>query len=440
MRNFFAPAAFGVLCLLWSGGIGLAPAGADTRIPAGAIAPQTTVRITGNPATAGFIRTAAAAAARAAAQLGPGTQIALDPESIEGVRDLPLSDVLTVNVPLQLNASDDSAYFSIVGWTRVRVENVALPHIRPKRLLVSDYPEQLRENGVLFAATLDRSAGSQRFLYYHDNPQDQPARRILLRAYNASAQPAILQFITGEAGPEPSGMEVGHLSTLRFLARVAQNEGNVVVVPPNGTTTLVDQLLPPGTVVSNLLQLRELEGESVDLTLVAQDAGESADQPYPSELLQSAVKHARGIYRVPEFSYDYAYDVGSDRPLEIPIGVLPLPNLREGEALSGDYGVLQSIALTVRNPTNSEAPIALYENPRGGSATGTYIIDRTLVQSHAAAAFSKWKLREYRVPPHGVLRISVVTMPEGGSSYPVRLIVAPDDGSASPGSPASPVY
>jgi hypothetical protein len=155
-------------------------------------------------------------------------------------------------------------------------------------------------------------------------------------------------------------MEVGHLSTLRFLARVAQNEGNVVVVPPNGTATLVDQLLPPGTVVSSLLQLRELQGESVDLTLVAQDAGEAVDKPIDaSELLQSPVKHARGIYRVPEFSYDYAYEVGSDRPLEIPIGVLPLPNLREGEALSGDYGVLQSIALTVRNATNSEAPIAI---------------------------------------------------------------------------------
>jgi hypothetical protein len=31
-------------------------------------------------------------------------------------------------------------------------------------------------------------------------------------------------------------------------------------------------------------------------------------------------------------------------------------------------------------------------------------------------------------------------MPEGGSSYPLRLIVAPDDGSAPPGSPDSPVY
>jgi hypothetical protein len=31
-------------------------------------------------------------------------------------------------------------------------------------------------------------------------------------------------------------------------------------------------------------------------------------------------------------------------------------------------------------------------------------------------------------------------MPEGGSSYPLRLIVAQDDGSVSPGAPGSPIY
>lgn len=404
---------------------------------AGTIAPQTSIRITGNPATARFIRHIAAEAAAASAELRPGATIALDPDSVEGAGQLAVSDVLTVSVPFQLNGSD---YFSVAGTTKVRIENVALPHIRPSRLLVSDYPEQLRENGVLFTATLDTSK-PQRFLYYHDNPAGQPARRIVLRAHNPSAQPAVLQFISGEAGPEANEMEVGHASTLRFLAREAQNEGSVVVVPPNDTITLVNQLLPPQNTVSNLLQLREVQGDAVDLSLVAQDAGDPIDKaPDSGGLLQSSVKHARGIYRVPEFYFDYTYDTGMGQNLEIPIGQLPLPNLREGQALGGDYGVLQSINVTVVNPTGGAAAIALYENPRGGRATGTYIVDRTLVQSHAAAAFSKWKLRQYRIPPHSIFRISVVTMPEGGSSYPVRLILAPDDGSAAPGSPGSPVY
>lgn len=404
---------------------------------AGTIANDAALRVTGNPASARFIRNVAAGAAADAAQLRPGATIALDPGSVQGARELPVSNLLSVDVPLQLNGSD---YFSVLGTTHVHIENVALPRIRPTRLLVSDYPEQLRENGVLFTASLARGL-PQRFLYYHYNPQDQPARRILLLAKNPWAQPVTVQFISGEAGPGPNEMEVGHASTLRFLVREAQNEGNVVVIPGGSTATLIDQPLPPQSAVSNLLQLRLLDGDPVDLTLLAQNASDPPEESVDSaQLLESEVKHARGIYRVPEFYFDYVYQADSQSDLEIPIGQLPLPNLREGQALAGDYGVMQSIAVTIVNPTAAQAPIAIYENPRGGRATGTYLIDRTLVQSHAVVPFSKWKLREYRVPPHSTFRVSIVTMPEGGSSYPVRLIVAPDDGSASPGSPGSPVY
>ena len=404
---------------------------------AGTIAPETTVRITGNPATARFIRKISADAAVTAAQLRPGASIAIDPGAVEGIRDLPISDLLTTQVPLQLNGSD---YFSVLGTTHVHVENVALPRIRPSQLLVSDYPEKLTSNGVLLTAKLDTTA-PQRFLYYHFNPPDQPARRIVLRAQNSSARPATVQFISGEAGPEANEMEVGHLSTLRFLVREAQNEGNVIVVPANATVTLVDQLLPPANAVSNLLQLRELEGDPMALTLVTQNAADPLDRPVDSDqLLEGDAKHARGMYRVPEFYFDEVYNVDASSDLEIPIGQLPLPNLREGQALAGDYGVLQSINVTVVNPTAGDFPIALYENPRGGRATGTFLIDRTVVQSHAVEPFTKWKLRQYRVPAHSTFRISIVTMPEGGSSYPVRLIVAPDDGSPSPGSPQSPAY
>jgi hypothetical protein len=54
--------------------------------------------------------------------------------------------------------------------------------------------------------------------------------------------------------------------------------------------------------------------------------------------------------------------------------------------------------------------------------------------------FSHYKLRQYTIPPGGFVRTEIVTMPEGGSSYPLRLIVAPDDGSTPPGAPDSLVY
>jgi hypothetical protein len=263
---------------------------------------------------------------------------------------------------------------------------------------------------------------------------------VLLKATNPSSQPVMVQMIAGSAGPGSNEMEIGHLTTQRFLVHEYQNEGTVVVIPPQTTINLVDAPLPPGTLVSALLQLREVTGDPIHLALVAQDANAPLDQSVDTtQLLSGGAMHARGTYSVPEFFFDYTYTTDADN-LEIPIGELPLPNLRHGEALGGDYGVQQSITVTIVNPTRGPMPVAIYANPRGGRATGTFLIDRTLVQAHALAAFSKYKIWQETIRAGTFRRVQIVTMPEGGSSYPLRLIFGPDDGSVPPGGPGSPIY
>jgi len=403
---------------------------------AGSVADGALVRITGDPASAAFVREQAAAAAQRTARARPGATVATSPDSIMLTAPLAADNITSVNVPVIISGND---LFTVQGTTRVRVENVAEPRISPKSLLVSDFPETLTENGVLFNAELAREAPS-RFLYFHYNPAGQPDRRILLRAENKSNQPAVVQFISATAGPEPNEMQVGHQATQRFLLQLAQNEGSVLMIPANTTVNLIDHPMPAKSVLSGILQLRELEGAQLHLTLVAQDAVDSIDAPISqTTLLTSKIKHARGIYQVPEFYFQTTWNT-TDPYLELPIGHIPLSNLLSGEALSGDYGVLQSFVVRISNPSNTPAAIALYENPRGGRATGTFIIDRTLVQSHGVPAFSRYKLRQYVVPARGYIQVKIMTMPEGGSSYPLRLEFAPDDGSVSPGGPGSPIY
>ena len=91
-----------------------------------------------------------------------------------------------------------------------------------------------------------------------------------------------------------------------------------------------------------------------------------------------------------------------------------------------------------RESVSTPQAIAIYENPRGGRATETYVIDGVLVQSHQVPPFSRYKVRQYVMPARGFVRVTIVTMPEGGISYPMRLIFAPDDGSVAPGAPGSP--
>ena len=403
---------------------------------AGSIADAASIRITGDPASADFVKGEATAAASALLQLRPGAQAIVTTDLVNLTAPLQQDEIAVVDVPVLLQGEQ---YFTVSGTTHVRVENVAAPAILPDSLMVSDYPERLTANGILFAADLERAQPS-RFLYFHFNPPGEPARRIVLRAENRSAQPALLQFISGQAGPAPNEMEVGHAATNRFLERQVQNEGRIITLPGSGTLQLAQQDLPPNAIVCGLLQLRVLNGSTVHLTLFVQNATSSPDEPLTgTDLLQGGQRHARGLYSIPEFHYSRTWSTDADY-LELPIGDIPLPNVMQGEALSGDYGVKQSFVVKVQNPTSHPQAIAIYENPRGGRATGTYVIDGVLIQSHGVPAFSRYKIRQYVVPARGFVRVTIVTIPESGSSYPLRLIFAPDDGSVAPGAPGSPVY
>ena len=403
---------------------------------AGAIADGTSVHLTGNPASVGFVRALAAAAAARAARTRPGATVIAPPDDLVTAHSLPQDNVANVDVPVIIQAD---GMITVSGTTHVRVYNDAAPPIPPNSLMVSDYPETLIENGVLFTADLQRGVPS-RFLYFHYNPPGQVDRRIVLRAQNNSNAPSIVQFISGSGGPDTNEMLVGHISTQRFLSRLAQNEGALVSIPPNSSVNLVEQAMPAHSVVSNILQLRVLNGSAVHLTLFAQNATDSPDASLASEdLLTSTVRHARGIYEVARFYRETLWNT-TDPYLELPVGQLPLPNMLQGEALSGDYGVQQSYQVKIVNPTSSPQAIAIYENPRGGRATGTYLIDGVLVQSHGVPPFSRYKVRQYTVPAKGYIRVTIETMPEAGSSYPLRLVFAPDDGSVAPGASGSPVY
>ena len=244
---------------------------------AGSVPDAITLRITGDPATPAFIAERAVAAAVMAVRAKPGATVVASQESVKVKRALPIDDVEEVDVPVIVQGD---AYFTTQGLTHVRVENQAEPTVSPASLLVSDFPETLKANGMLFTADLS-SAKASRFLYYHYNPKGQPDRRIVLLAENSSDEPAKVQFISGAGGPDANEQLVGHASTQRFLVRLLQNEGTVITLPPHATQAILAQALPAGSVVSNLLQLHEISGATLHLTLVAQNASDPRQRPRP---------------------------------------------------------------------------------------------------------------------------------------------------------------
>jgi hypothetical protein len=409
--------------------------GVRVAFPAGSLAGPITLPVTGDPAGRDYLRELVQRTILRYTQVRPGAQAIVTADEVPLNNDLAQDMSASFDVPVLIQGEQ---YFDVNGSVHVTLNNIAVPRISPDILMVSDYPEKLTENGILFSADLKREVPS-RFLYFHYNPPGQPDRRIVLVAQNQSNEPATLQYISG-VGASKYEMEAGHDATKDFLVDVVQNQGRLLQIPANATQVIAQQGMPAGAIVTNLLQLRVLEGSTVHLTLVAQNASDDPETALTTgQLLTSTVRHARGIYTVPEFHFAAQWNV-NDAYLEMPIGQLPLPNVLAGEALSGDYGVLESFVVNVQNPLPTPQNIAIYEMPRGGHATGTYLIDNVLVQSHQAAAYTRYKVRQYVIPAKGFVRVTIVTMPEAGSSYPVNLVFAPDDGSVAPGGPGSPVY
>ena len=236
-------------------------------------------------------------------------------------------------------------------------------------------------------APISRRDSRRAFSYFHYNPPGQPDRRIVLRAENRSPEPAIVQFISGRGGPSPNEMEVGHAATKRFLVNVVQNQGRLLTIPGQH----VDQISSskscrPGTIVCNLLQLRVLSGGSVHLTLLragrgASDAGAARRRrrcSKPSTSTRAAsTRFPSSTSRRSGTSTTTISSCRSDS--------MPLPNDLQGQALAGDYGVLQSFVVNVQNPLSTPQAIAIYENPRGGRAD-RHVPDRRRAGAVASSA------------------------------------------------------
>jgi hypothetical protein len=379
----------------------------------------TSVTITGNPASSRYVAESAANAAVLVAYPQPGARVAALPENVRGSQQLAADNAIAVVVPVDITGPGYAPYHQDV---KVTVTNLAQPGVAPKNLLVSDYPETITENGTLFYSDVSFKEPARLLYYHYANAGAQP-RRVIVKAQNNGVDSSFLDMLSGIAGPSPNILAVGHESTKRFLVNEAANQGQVFEVPPHATVNIIDQLLPAQSLVSGLMQLRVISGPPIRVAVVVQDASEIPVGPISDTLLSSATKHARGVYSVPDFFYDLSYSVGDD-PAVLVIGRLPLPNLEQGEVLGGDYGVRQSATVTLLNPTVADARVGMWFDPRGGRATGTFFIDGQLVQLHPVDFGQPALVRGFIVPAHGYVRVSLVTMPEGGSSYPVRVVFA----------------
>jgi hypothetical protein len=141
-----------------------------------------------------------------------------------------------VNVALTVQGGSDTA--PVQGVTTVNVFNEAVSLAPPSVLYLSDDPEYIQSDGLVFrgAVTPERPA---RLYYYHSAiglPRD-------LDVVLTASVPSRVQVIASGAGPDLDVMSVGHTVSRDILRFEMGNEGMVVPVTPGNPVVVRHALL-----------------------------------------------------------------------------------------------------------------------------------------------------------------------------------------------------
>lgn len=388
------------------------------RQPAGVIPEAVTVSVTGDLRSPAVIREAVERRIDQAVVREPGASVVIGPfpafdESASAAESL----VLTVPV----RARSPSGV-PVEGTVRVTVLRQTVEVIDPSMLLVSNRPEAVVADGVLFSEEVDARLPI-RLLYHHKNATPDQSRILSIVLTNRSARVAQLLMITGLAGPSVDTLYVGHAATARFLQNLVASRGYVLEIAPRSSFAFTAQTMPPLQIVSGILQFHLLQGEELGVRVQIRSPllpERTTDSPVSPE----GSPHPKGIFAGPTVTIARAVDPTQAATI-VDLGfVATLRDIRTGEPLNGDYGVVYRLTITATNPLPREVSAEIMATAANGPARGAFLIDGRLVEVSFRPNDERvlWTLT---IPAGQAVQVQVVTMPAAGSNYPVRLTLRP---------------
>ena len=386
------------------------------RHPAADLPSAIEVEVTGDPSDPALVQEAIRQAVLRETQAHPGSEISVG--TVEGAELVP-GDTRDLPVPVRVR---NPFRRSIEGIVRATVRNVSIPLQTPARLLVSNRPEAVTANGVLFAETLSTNE-AVRLLYHHQNGAEK-AKLVTITLTNPASEPARMLIVGAVAGPSTDLMFAGQAATSRFLRRLQRQQGYVIDVPPGHSHTFTVHEMPPGSLVSGLLQVQTLGGR-LELAVHIRSPWLLA-QTITSDVNQPAYPHPHGTFQISEFSVTHSV-LTRERVSLVDLGIAVGPvDPSTGVRLVGDYGILYRLDLEVRNPSEFSERVSLMATAAGGAARGIFLIDNEPVDVGFLRPNEEREIFSLIVPGRESRRLTLVTMPVAGSFYPLRLTLRPD--------------
>lgn len=389
---------------------------------AGIIPPKIETLVTGWPARSEFVKNAAMEALSKAILRKPGTKLFVNTEELFFPKLLNEGESVSNYVSIKITGN---GLVPIKGKVQLKVINFALPKEDTAYLLVSNKPEFIRQPGIVFSETLldDRPT---RFLFHHANALPNNDNLFFnIKLTNKTETPSKVHLIEGVAGPSSDEVLTGHIATYQFLTSFLRGEGKVINLAPNSEHILFSKWLPKRDVTAGVYQFKVLEGGLPTVSIEARDPSilgrplNNLSPPSPKEIYS----HAKGVFDNPDIKIEREHIIGNGFTF-ISIGKKPfLKEIFTGEPNYGNYGVIYQIRIAIKNTTEETRTARINFVPTAGVARGIFKLENKLIQTPMIAPFKPFTLSQYEILPGETKEISILTTPQGGSFYPINIVV-----------------
>lgn len=284
---------------------------------------------------------------------------------------------------------------------------------------LSDHPETVERRGGLFFGGLTRLRPLI-FQYYHLGRLAGTEPNLTLVLSNPGNREATVFFQSGVGVPSLDYFSSGHTNNVEWFKARRQGLGHFITIDPGSSRSVFEQPLTFDYVVSGTLGLTQLDGPPLQFALVAR---QEQDEPLSlNNLLKETDVHSRGFYpaavqRVHRTFYS------DQEPINVAIGAVRQQTFSGVRELRGDYGVTYEMSVDLVNNSAEPSQVELLFVPRGGAATGTFLVDGELVEVPLTQAFEEHPFQLIELKAYESRPLKIETIPEGASSYPVRIVV-----------------
>ena len=292
-----------------------------------------------------------------------------------------------------------------------------------ERLIVSNKPESITYPGQVFDWQM--SVPLVRLFYHHRGLAKAPLE-IQLWAINRDQETATMSYIQSKAGPSLDYVFTGHLALSQFFGQLNQAP-QMVTIPGKHKVQLLAHPLKYKQSSSGIIQLKLSQQENIRLVMVV------ANDEYPQiiPLLDQSIHpepFEAYFFRHAKQQIVKQFSVGTQDD-KIRVGGPPyIKDMQYQKPLKGNYGLLYDIQVELSNPLPQPADVQILVAPHQQNSIdrGVFLLDGKLKElgiiTYKDQTMIIKELASYSLPPFESRRISLKTMPQAGSFYPIDLI------------------